>query len=179
MVIDHSLSISAPADAYAFKHALYTRLSKAGVNVEGRPFLYGRSPTSDMVIVRTDDPMIISITAGYELVPEPHEGQEYDFALRASPMQSTPFGIQPTDPQKWLSKRLDSIGIALIASYHRTSWVWCSKPTKPGVSGFYLPDVVYLGRLLVTDAVKVTHVLTYGVGRHRAFGFGLLQLYEG
>lgn len=38
------------------------------------------------------------------------------------------------------------------------------------------PDVVLQGHLQVTDPAAFTHLLTRGIGRHRAFGFGMLML---
>jgi len=38
------------------------------------------------------------------------------------------------------------------------------------------PDVVLAGQLRVTDPQAFAQLLAKGVGRHRAFGFGLLLL---
>jgi CRISPR system Cascade subunit CasE len=38
------------------------------------------------------------------------------------------------------------------------------------------PDVVLTGQLRVTDPQSFAQILSRGVGRHRAFGFGLLLL---
>jgi CRISPR system Cascade subunit CasE len=38
------------------------------------------------------------------------------------------------------------------------------------------PDAVLKGQLRVVDPVAFGHLLTRGVGRHRAFGFGMLML---
>ncbi len=38
------------------------------------------------------------------------------------------------------------------------------------------PDAVIQGHLRVTDPASFTHLLTRGIGRHRAFGFGMLML---
>jgi CRISPR system Cascade subunit CasE len=38
------------------------------------------------------------------------------------------------------------------------------------------PDAVLAGQLRVTDPKAFTQLLASGVGRHRAFGFGLLLL---
>ncbi len=38
------------------------------------------------------------------------------------------------------------------------------------------PDALIVGRLLIEDPDRFTQLLGRGVGRHRAFGFGMLQL---
>ena len=38
------------------------------------------------------------------------------------------------------------------------------------------PDATLTGRLRVTDPTAFAHLLARGVGRHRAFGFGMLLL---
>jgi CRISPR system Cascade subunit CasE len=40
------------------------------------------------------------------------------------------------------------------------------------------PDAVLMGRLRVADPRAFAHLLSHGVGRHRAFGFGLLLLHS-
>ena len=41
------------------------------------------------------------------------------------------------------------------------------------------PDVVMQGRLRVSDPQAFAQLLARGVGRHRAFGFGMLLLRPG
>lgn len=38
------------------------------------------------------------------------------------------------------------------------------------------PDVTFEGKLLVVDSEKLLHLLQRGIGRHKAFGFGMLLL---
>ena len=40
------------------------------------------------------------------------------------------------------------------------------------------PDATLMGRLRVTDPTAFAHLLARGVGRHRAFGFGMLLLHR-
>ncbi len=41
------------------------------------------------------------------------------------------------------------------------------------------PDVTFVGTLAITDSDKFTALLARGLGRHRAFGFGMLLLAPG
>jgi hypothetical protein len=177
MLADHTLSIPALTDAYALKSALYGFIS-GGEKVERveRSFLYGRCPVDGSVIIRSSDAKIAALSTDTRPVPQPQVGETYDFVLRASPMVDAPHGRQPAEPHKWLNDRLDQIGIELITVHHRASWTWCGKRSDHN-PGFYLPDVVFVGRLLVRDAAKLTNALVHGIGRHRAFGFGLMQLF--
>lgn len=50
-----------------------------------------------------------------------------------------------------------------------------SRPLK----SFRKPDALYVGRLRVTDGAVLLNHLARGIGRHRAFGFGMLLLRPG
>lgn len=38
------------------------------------------------------------------------------------------------------------------------------------------PDAVLRGELVITDAAKFTELLASGIGRHKAYGYGMLLL---
>ena len=44
------------------------------------------------------------------------------------------------------------------------------------VSGRTMPEAVIEGRLRVDDPVRLTQAISTGVGRQRAYGFGMLRL---
>lgn len=62
-----------------------------------------------------------------------------------------------------------------------TSWM---KPTKCGANiwrgrtegSHRLPDVSFGGSVVITDSAAFTATLARGIGRHRAFGFGMIRL---
>ena len=47
---------------------------------------------------------------------------------------------------------------------------------KSGARGWMLPDAVMRGRMTVKDPVKFRELLELGIGRHRAYGFGMVLL---
>jgi CRISPR-associated protein Cse3 family len=177
---DYSIPVDeTPADAYGFKRAVFSAISATGKEVTPRSFLYGRCPIDGTVIVRSaGDDRLAKISSEHHAVPRVEAGQDYEFALRATPMQQTPQGKRPCDPERWFLRQQAGLGIELLAQYHRASWTWCGKSTATDRNGFYIPDVVFLGRLHVRDANRFTQALQTGIGRHRAFGFGLLQVFD-
>lgn len=177
MLADYTLEIATPSDAYAFKHAVYSYLDRIEP-VKGRTFLYSRCPITKKVIVRSDNDKLIKSSSEMNIIPQPQTEREYDFCLRASPMHQTLNGKKPADPETWITNQASRMGVDIIVCHHHADRVWCSKKTRNDISGFYVPDVVYVGRFRVTDAVKLDDAIRNGIGRHRAFGFGLLQLYE-
>jgi hypothetical protein len=40
-----------------------------------------------------------------------------------------------------------------------------------------IPDVSFVGRLTIIDASRFTIALRSGIGRHRCFGYGMIQLF--
>lgn len=84
----------------------------------------------------------------------------------------------------WLVKQLAVDGAAEIADTRMESFKLTRVLRKAGNSDtgkrkttlITGPDVVFKGQLLVSDPVAFQHLLARGVGRHRAFGFGMLLL---
>lgn len=179
MLADHTLVMrSVPTDAYRLKSMIYDRLCDIGIAVNPRSFLYCRCPIDGSIIVRTDDGRLSSISRETNTVEQPVVGQAYRFCLRATPMKQADYGKHSAEPEPWIRQQAAKIGIDLDVVHHKTCNTWCGKATGRRPSGFYIPDVVYVGRLIVTDAEKLSVALAQGVGRHRAFGFGLMQLFD-
>ena len=73
----------------------------------------------------------------------------------------------------WLSERLDeaaSVEQCRLAAFSRTRVV---RGSKGGPEG---PDAILHGTLEVRDAASFVNLLRHGVGRHRAYGYGMLLL---
>ena len=77
---------------------------------------------------------------------------------------------------QWLAQQFDNLGgaslkHARLRSYRRT-------PVRRRLRGpdIYGPDAVFQGDLTVTDGEAFTVLLARGIGRHRAYGYGMLQL---
>ena len=79
---------------------------------------------------------------------------------------------------EWLAERFKKQGGALVdpgqvivLNYRETREV-----APKGKRGWMLPDVVMRGKMRVSDPGKFRELLALGIGRHRAFGFGMVLL---
>ena len=115
-------------------------------------------------------------------------GAEVD-AFLAARDAAGPGGKVEREPvyRRWLGEQFDRGGGARLQSLTvqalRRSPVFRRghQPADPGKASapdrsFDRPDVTFSGRLEVTDPAAFTEWLARGVGRHRAFGFGMLLL---
>lgn len=113
------------------------------------------------------------------------DGRERDLFLHVAETQSgdVPVGRAAVYAE-WLGKQLAEQGAAQLLQVGmeafrlsrvirrtRTDQTGQRKPCAP--SG---PDAVFKGQLRVGDSAAFTRLLTRGIGRHRAFGFGMLLL---
>ena len=174
---DYELALSPNTDdCYEMKRDVYTVLAKTGMDLDRRRFVYGIDPVTSSILVRSDDQRLATVSRAAHPVPIPKAHKVYDFCLKASPMIDM-FGEKwPTDdPARWLTKRASVVGIELLKCFCRNSQTWCGLGGRG--SGFYLPSTVWVGQLRVADVRCLSAVLRRGIGRHKAFGFGLLQLY--
>ena len=83
--------------------------------------------------------------------------------------------------RNWLERQLDARpGARLVdvevASFHRDRLSRQTQGEERRGHGCERPDVTFAGALEVTDAPAFDELLRRGVGRHRAFGFGMLRL---
>lgn len=120
------------------------------------------------------------------------EGRERDAYLHSLGDQSsdipqsdqTELTERATIYRDWLAKQFGVHDAAHIAEVHMDAFrltrvVRKARGTESGrrnaqsVSG---PDVVFKGQLLVGNSEAFARLLARGVGRHRAFGFGMLLL---
>jgi CRISPR system Cascade subunit CasE len=84
----------------------------------------------------------------------------------------------------WLAKQFDVDGAARITEVHLDSFRLTRVLRKAGsgdngrrkTTNNAGPDVVFKGQLLVGDPPGFNRLLARGIGRHRAFGFGMLLL---
>ena len=84
----------------------------------------------------------------------------------------------------WLAKQFGAGGAAEIIDAQMTSFKLTRVLRKEGsgengkrkTTNNAGPDVVFKGELLVGNPAAFSHLLARGVGRHRAFGFGMLLL---
>ncbi|MBU0553055.1 type I-E CRISPR-associated protein Cas6/Cse3/CasE [Myxococcota bacterium] len=137
-------------------------------------------------------------------MPRFREGQHLGFEVRACPVKRTrPAGEAARErdaflvaceggeggeapPREqvylgWLSEQLEGMGARLIESQlvgFQLQRVFRQQRQDGHRSRGRLtrPDALFRGRLMVEEPVQFEAFLSRGVGRHRAFGFGMLRL---
>lgn len=82
--------------------------------------------------------------------------------------------------QEWLIKRLAGVAVqeVRLESFRHVGLMRRAAPaggTRP-LKSMRKPDALFSGRFQVTDSDQLRDCLTRGLGRHRAFGFGMLLL---
>lgn len=101
---------------------------------------------------------------------------------KGSPETGEP--VRETIYQQWLTSRLSGVAVLdlrleglrhISLSRRAAAPVGDSRPLRH----FRKPDALYAGRLRVTDGGLLLDGLVRGIGRHRAFGFGMLLLRPG
>jgi CRISPR system Cascade subunit CasE len=84
---------------------------------------------------------------------------------------------------KWLARELArgsaaQLDVARLVTFRRTRVL--RRPTRPGEGRHRVesegPDAILRGRLRIENGASFAELLGRGLGRHRAFGFGMLLL---
>lgn len=80
--------------------------------------------------------------------------------------------------QEWVQRRLEAIGATLtqfeVTRHHLARMLRRNGQRKP--KSFNLPEMECRGELVVEDGAAFADGLAKGIGRHKAFGFGMLLL---
>jgi hypothetical protein len=137
--------------------------------------LFGINPLdSEELIIRSQHVEVCELGEAAPMV-EGKQGAEYNFVVRATAVRHYwgKRNYEVDNKKEWIRRRIENNGAAVLELVYKPAHVWCAKD-----SGFYIPEVIALGKLRVDDAVKLRNAMYTGSGisRHRAFGFGLLQL---
>ena len=77
---------------------------------------------------------------------------------------------------KWLAERLERQGAARLENSRLHSFHSIQANRKSGRPAFRLPEAVMRGALTITDGAEFTRLLAHGIGRHKAYGYGMLML---
>lgn len=112
--------------------------------------------------------------------PDGHERDILTVAVERAQALSEPLPSREDVYREWLVGRLDGaaeiLGARLVG--WRTSVVQRKTQAVAGgtrrLIGFRGPDALFQGTLRIVDALSWRRVLERGIGRHRAFGFGML-----
>lgn len=76
----------------------------------------------------------------------------------------------------WLSRELDRRGGANLEAVELVSFRRTRSACQYGGRSSEGPDAIMRGSLTISDASAFSNVLARGVGRHRAYGYGMLLL---
>ena len=105
-------------------------------------------------------------------------GREWDaFQLKAMqyPKNEMPCSREEVY-REWLSDQFDRRGGARLESAELRSFQRTRAVRKLRARHSEGPDAIMRGVLTITDAAAFTTLLTQGIGRHRAYGYGMLLL---
>ena len=105
-------------------------------------------------------------------------GRERDaFQLKARqyPKKEMPYSREEVY-REWLSDQFDRRGGARLESAELRSFQRTRAVRKLRACHSEGPDAIMRGVLTITDAAAFTALLTQGIGRHRAYGYGMLLL---
>lgn len=148
-------------------------------------------PETVEVVVQTNrwvDPDIYADTPGVRQVQGPFDlaekiaslllpGSLWRFAARVNPSRQVGQDGQrvplyaPTEVRSWLERQTrDAFTVAPGAR------VEVESPARSAARRLTLHAVTVSGRLIVSDPVRAEEMLAQGIGRGRAYGFGLLQV---
>ncbi len=119
---------------------------------------------------------------------EKEPGAELDAFLAALDQWKAKGGMETPEPvretvyQHWLSSRLLGVelldlrleGLRQVSLSRRTAAL--SMDDRRPLKSFRKPDALYAGRFRVINSQYLRESLARGIGRHRAFGFGMLLL---
>lgn len=162
-------------DPYALHQHLWSMVSG---HHDDRPMLYraDRLPEGYLVHVRME-------TCGakhMDLAPVEcafREGDTYAFELRTVPERrdghrviATPRGEEAIP---WLVERAERHGFSVDVSDAISQPLVFEGKRRRRIT---LNDTWFAGKLVITDPERFYDAYTRGIGRHRGFGFGLIQL---
>ena len=107
--------------------------------------------------------------------------REYDvFTLRAGNWPKEQQGIEARQTVyiEWLAQTLDRTeGATLLPQHTRMAQYQDQKEIRgKGKRMVKGPDVLIQGLMVITDSEKFNRILSRGIGRHRAYGYGMVLL---
>ena len=173
------ISLNAPlvvnADSYSIKQFVFHELERYGM--DSSDIIYSLDPLSStpsypVVLLRTNKTGA-EVLGNSKPTVIPKNGTVCNFCLKASPTKHETFSKKriPEEPEIWFEKIKPQLGLNILEVFSRSRLQYCGK--KPG---FYLPEGIWVGKATVSDEERLRVVIFKGVGRHKAFGYGLLQI---
>jgi hypothetical protein len=172
-MFDVTIPVRSDIDCYQAHKKVCKLMLRVGLAHE--KVLFGINPLDpEELVIRSQHPEVQKLGRAEPMLAG-KEGECYHFTVRAAAvrryLQNRNYEID--DKKQWIRDRIELLGVSLIELVYKPAYVWCAKDW-----GFYIPEVIALGKLKVENAEKLHNAMTTGSGisRDRAFGFGLLQL---
>jgi CRISPR system Cascade subunit CasE len=145
-----------------------------------------RAEDKDYLLGAEDLPLEVENPAVKELTLNLREGQVLAFRLRANPTvkkdregkkQGRRLGlIHEEDQRKWLERKLEAAGAALLSVNIANDRLMRGKSFLPNAQRMSFLSVQFDGLLQVNDGEKLTSAISSGFGSAKGLGFGLLSL---
>ena len=167
------LAVAGEPGPYRLHQLVYEKFARDGK----RSFIYTplRLPSTLAVLVR-------GAIEGVPVVP-PAAGQQRDFTLRAlvTVKSREDNRRRPLERGKaaerlaWLARRAEASGFEILSADVEVQRLTFDRPERIA----WLDVSEFSGQLRVTDAARFGAALLGGIGKGRAFGFGMLVLYGG
>ena len=178
LLLQETRFISPMLTPYKLHQWLWKQFEKA--NQDNRPFLYRSEKIADKLLLTvrrtTELETSLRLTDRYL---DLSENTVFQFSLKAVPVtrrgnKSLPLIGEAAEI--WLSDQATKSGFKIIALTENNSFplIFSGKNGHRVV----LNETYFSGTLRVTDCVLFGEVLITGIGRHRGFGFGLLDVKE-
>lgn len=146
-----------------------------------RPFLFRADEVGEEWLVHVRMPESVDMTLKAEPVTySVTEGARYRFSLKAVPVRRQRHKVVEvlTDEAAvpWLEQRAEVAGFRILQLEDVLSQplVFHGKKRRR----ITLNDTLFEGVLEVLDTEKFEETLTRGLGKHKGFGFGMLQLFD-
>jgi CRISPR system Cascade subunit CasE len=129
--------------------------------------------------VRLGKPLEIALADGSTLSYSRHREMDAWLHRRLSPDDENGVDGRESVYGDWLQRRLGeaaAIEQVRLDSFRRTRLVRTDRATPRHARVLERPDALLQGVLTVADGDAFAQLLARGVGRHRAYGFGMLLL---
>jgi hypothetical protein len=169
-MFDVKIPVASKTDYYSAHYKVVRALEQLGL--ARQPHLFCLDPLNPGTLLLRSEHQAVSELGQVVDWPVIRKGAQYHFCMRVSPITSIgKRKVWTTDHNTWARTHLQNAGSEVVELHTKASVARIDKGT-----GFTLPDVVAIGRIAVQDPTALLVAMKTGIGRHRAFGFGLLQV---
>lgn len=146
-----------------------------------RLYTLGEHVDTDRLKVRLHQPDCLTRIADYDrLLDRLRSGDRYRFSVDANPMTNSCRGtgrkpiLNETERLNWLTHRFETGGCHIDHALIRETGT--IRFTKPDGNRVTICHAVFEGVITIIDPEKTRRLLTAGVGRAKAYGYGMIML---